>query len=239
MVLGMRFATWNCRGAFEKKTDLAVVLRADVLLVQECAPRIAVPGFSSPLWYPPYEGAKKGTGLYVSNGWTAEWLPHAEDLPWVRPARLGHPVVGKELTLLAVWTNKIRDDGRPPYAEQFARVLEAYRDMIVGGRCIVAGDLNASVQGPSTEPHLVNLDTAKGLGLVSAYHHANGVAHGEEPDMTLRWVGPGRVEYFYHCDFVFVSHDLADGVASHVVPLFDSDRPLSDHQPVVADLRLD
>jgi endonuclease/exonuclease/phosphatase family metal-dependent hydrolase len=175
----------------------------------------------------------------VSNGWTAEWLPHAGDLPWVRPVRLGHPDVGKELTLLAVWTNKNKDDGRPPYAEQFARVLEAYRDMIDGGRCIVTGDLNASLQGPWTEPHLVNLDTVKGLSLVSAYHLAHGVEHGEEPDMTLRWVGPGRVEYFYHCDFVFVSDDLADGVASHVVPLFDSDRPLSDHQPVVADLRLD
>jgi exonuclease III len=234
----MRFVTWNCRGAFEKKSHVASAFGADVLLVQECAPGVEVPGFSSPLWYPPYDGAKKGTGLYVRNGWTAEWMPHVENLPWVRPARLGHPGGGEGLTLLAVWTNKNKNDGRPPYAEQFAMVLERHAELIIRGRCIVAGDLNTSVQGPSKEPHLVNLDTAKGLGLVSAYHHANDMEHGGEPDMTLRWVGPGRVEYFYHCDFIFVSSDIADNTASHVVPLFADAEPVSDHQPVVADLRL-
>ncbi|MFM8858044.1 MAG: hypothetical protein ACKOI2_12770, partial [Actinomycetota bacterium] len=190
------------------------------------------------LWYPPYEGAKKGTGLYVRNGWSADWIEDGAGLPWVRTARLSHSAHGHDLRLLAIWTNKNRGDGRPPYAEQFGMVLEHHGQTIAQGGCIVAGDLNASVQGPSIVPHLANLTRSADLGLVSTYHHANGVAHGEEPDMTLRWVGPGRVEYFYHCDFVFISRDLAHGAASHVVPLFKDPKPASDHQPVVADLRL-
>jgi len=234
----MRFVTWNCRGALERKLHVASSFGANVLLVQECAPGVEVPGFAPPVWYPPYEGARKGTGLYVRNGWSADWSDDGVDLPWVRTARLSHAGHGLDLRLLAVWTNKNRGDGRPPYAEQFAMVLERHAELITPGRCIVAGDLNASVQGPSKELHLVNLDTAMGLGLVSAYHHANGLEHGEESDMTLRWVGPGRVEYFYHCDFVFVSSDLADNTVSHVVPLFADPEPVSDHQPVVVDLRL-
>lgn len=39
----------------------------DVLLVQECAPGVEVAGFEPPVWYPPYEGARKGTGLSASS----------------------------------------------------------------------------------------------------------------------------------------------------------------------------
>jgi exonuclease III len=229
----MRLATWNCRGALHRKAEVTSGFGADVLLVQECAPDVRLPGYGLPIWYPPYEGARKGTGVYVANGWSAEWFSPVLDLPWIMPACVWFDRDAEGITLLAVWTNTGGRESRPPYAEQFTRILERYEEEIVAGRCIIVGDLNASMQGPSREAHAVNLARAEDMGLVSAYHHANGVMHGEEPDMTLRWVGPGRVEYRYHCDFVFVTRDLTENLGCHVQPLFDTEVPPSDHQPVI------
>ena len=127
-------------------------------------------------------------------------------------------------------------DGRPGYAEQFTQVLDSFGHELSAGDCVVLGDLNASLQGPSRDAHAVNLDRASALGLVSAYHAANDVAHGNEPDMTLKWIGPGRVEYRYHCDFVFVPEAIANRISCYVVPTFSWERSVSDHQPVLVEL---
>ena len=233
-VLVMRFATWNCQGGLAKKVDVVRAIAPDVLLVQECQPGVDV-GSGTSLWYPPYEGAAKGTGLFCSNGWSAEWLPRKGSAEWVMPARVRNELLAVEFTLLAVWTNKNNGDNRPGYAEQFSIVLDLYGEVLRSGQCVVAGDLNASIQGPSRQPHEENLARVAALGMVSAYHHAMGCGHGEESDMTLKWVGPGRKEYLYHCDFVFLPQGMAQGTECRVFNTFGWPRRVSDHQPVIVD----
>mgnify|MGYP004003883883 FL=1 len=73
--------------------------------------------------------------------------------------------------------------------------------------------------------------------MASAYHYALEVEHGDEPERTLRWIGPGKVEYRYNCDFIFVPKSRLPGIEARVEPLWSGENPkLSDHQPVVADL---
>jgi hypothetical protein len=116
------------------------------------------------------------------------------------------------------------------------------REMALG-EAIIAGDLNASFQGPSAEAHESNVARLADMGYRSAYHLATGLAHGEERDMTLRWIGEGKVPYFYHCDYIFVSGQLADQVesaqAGSMAEWVESGSPgRSDHCPVTADLAI-
>lgn len=233
----MRISTWNCQGALHRKLDVVEAIGADVQIIQECAEDAAIPGFQG-LWYPPYPGAPKGTGVFVRNGWSVEWTDDQRGLPWVRSVTLSNTGTGVVFALLAVWTNVTKTEVRPNYAGQFAAVLDAYAEDIKRGKCIVAGDLNASRQGPSRTAHRANLETAASLGLVSAYHHANEAGDEDEADMTLKWIGPGKKEYLYHCDFIFVSSDLASGLQCSVLNTFEWPRRVSDHQPVLADLQV-
>ena len=235
----MRIATWNCQGGLDKKLDVIEALNANILVVQECVQDNALAsteGISS-AWSPPYEGATKGSGVFARNGWSITTLPRRDDLPWVFPVTIRNEGDMNEVTLLAVWTNKNRNDGRPSYADQFGSVLDAYGPLLTSGRTIIAGDLNASMQGPSSEEHAHNLATVESLGLVSTYHHANGIDHGNESDMTLKWIGQGRQEWFYHCDFIFVPTSMSTDITCQVMPTFEWERRVSDHQPVVAHLR--
>lgn len=228
----LRLATWNCRGALEKKTSVVEAIDADVLVVQECSEANA--SRTSAPWQPPYEGGSKGTAVFSRHPWKASPAPADPNLPWVLPVVLSNSQTLRRITLLAIWANKTKTS--PAYAAQFALLLESYESLIRTRKCLIAGDLNASMQGPSRKPHAQNLQRARDLGLLSAYHHIKGVEHGQEPDMTLRWIGPGRREYFYHCDYIFLPKQLAAGSRCKVLDTFVWNPPVSDHQPVIVDI---
>lgn len=135
-----------------------------------------------------------------------------------------------------MWTNVQKDIDRPTYAGQFAATLQSWQSEISLYPTVIAGDLNASMQGPSKQPHAQNIETARSLGLQSAYHIFNNVEHGTEPDMTLKWVGRGKITYYYHCDFIFIPPRFQKNGSCHVDQLFStSEKHVSDHQAVVAD----
>ena len=95
----------------------------------------------------------------------------------------------------------------------------------------------------SDSPHADNVDGLEKMGCRSAYHLATGLAHGEERDMTLRWIGKVSVPHFFHCDYIFVSGQLADHVESAQVGSMtdwvETGSPgRSDHCPVTADLSI-
>ena len=233
----VRIATWNCRSALDKKMAVVEAIDADVLIVQECTPATVLgrqEGITS-LWSAPYPSATKGVGVFCRAPWTAHPAGTDPTLPWVLPAAVSNTATGGQFTLLAMWANKKQG---PSYASQFTAVLDTYAAQLRAGQCVIAGDLNASVQGPSREAHRHNLFRAKELDMVSAYHHANSYEHGGEQDMTLRWVAPGGTARYYHCDFIFLPRRMAEGAKCSVLTLFDAERPASDHQPVIADISL-
>lgn len=235
----MRFVTWNCQAGFDKKVRVIERLNPDVLVLQECNEVNALsqrPDVSH-LWRTPGHPGSKGFGIYAMNGWNVRTINAPTDDPWLIPCEIISPNGDIWARLLGMWTNVQKGVERPNYAGQFAQSLNTWRDDITKVPTLIAGDLNASLQGPSKAPHQKNITTAESLGLRSAYHHFNDINHGEENEMTLKWVGPGKVTYYYHCDFIFVPPAFQSNGVCSIDPIFSSsDTHISDHQPVVVDL---
>jgi endonuclease/exonuclease/phosphatase (EEP) superfamily protein YafD len=232
----MRLATWNCRQGIDAKRHAFERLGADVVVVPECSsePELArEPGVSF-LWRGDY--APKGLGVIAFNGWTVEPREAPVELPWVLPVRVLAPGGGHAFDLLAVWT-VARKDGRPGYAGQIARVIDAWADELAAGRTIVAGDFNSIAQGPSGRAHARNIARFEELGMRSGYHAHAKQEHGSEAAMTLQWVARGRIRQGYHCDYVVVPESLLSQVTAVTVGPVEEwiDSRLSDHCPVLVD----
>ncbi|MGE0025599.1 MAG: hypothetical protein AB7O78_02625 [Thermoleophilia bacterium] len=235
----LRIATWNCRGAIDKKRQMFESLAADVIVVPECPsdPRIAQELGVSFAWRG--QSPSKGLGVFGLNGWAFSPVEAPAELPWLLPLALADPSGGQVATLLAIWT--VQRTGAPPYDSQVAMAIDAWRQEIENRGVILAGDFNCSAQTAATTRHRENVDALARLGAESAYHGHTGLAHGEETAMTLRWVGRGSLEHWYHCDFVFLSAELARGVIDVAVgdPADWIGPGRSDHCPVSVDVVVD
>ncbi len=237
-----RVGTWNCRQRLDAKLDAVAALACDVLVVPECSRTVELAGNPavSFAWHGDY--APKGLGVFGFNGWRVEPLVEADPRPWCLPVSVAPPGAEVTIMLLAVWTVKKSGDGRPAYAGQFTDVIHRWGSDIRSEPVIVAGDLNASLQGPSERTHRRNLDLLQSLNARSAFHHHRGVDHGsDEEPTTLRWIGPGGRPYEYHCDYVFLSSRLVPFITAATVGSTEEwiDSRRSDHCPVTVDLDFD
>lgn len=231
----VRIGTWNCRGAFAKYGDVALAeLAPDVLVVPEARSSDAADGWQ--FHHRPY--LNKGTGVFVRADWTVMPLeaPDGVERDWLIPLRIV-PSGGRlgPFVLLAFWALGGRSPKMPRYTDQFAAVLETWGPVIANEPSVIAGDFNASGQSPR---HLVNLARAAKLGLISAYHQVESLEPGSETEMTLRWVGRGRVVFKYHCDLVMVPGAWTAAVRSVSVGDWESwiHSGRSDHAPVIVEL---
>lgn len=236
----MRIGTWNCRLNIDRKRAALDGLRLDVAVVPESAarPALAQEAGVSHAWTG--RRAEKGLGVFAFGDWSVTPVDEVDPLPWCLPVRVRHRS-GSELLVVAVWTVKNAGDGRPGYADQFAVVIDRWAQQIQHDAVAIAGDMNASLQGPSADGHRRNLERLAELGAHSAYQIANGPVGADDEPPTLRWIGRGSRHFHYHCDHVFVSAALAGGVrAAEVGALADwVESGHSDHCPVVAELTVD
>jgi hypothetical protein len=233
----MRIGTWNCRGVFARYGELAFTeLAPDVFVVPEARPSDAMTGWQS--FHRPY--LDKGTGVFVRDGWTVTALdpPDGIERDWLLPLRIVPPA-GRlgSFVLLAFWAlgSRAPNPKMPKYTDQFAQVLANWGPVITNEPSVVAGDFNAWGQSPR---HLMNLARAAELGLVSAYHQVERVESGSETDMTLRWVGPGRLVSRIHCDLVMVPAWWTSAIRSVSVGEWENwiHSGRSDHAPVIVEL---
>lgn len=231
----LRLATWNCRQGIDRKRRAIEALRADVIVIPECAstPAIAREIGVSFLWRG--DNPRKGLGIVALNGWTIEPIEESQPLPWVLPVRVIDPDGAHALDLLGVWT-VARKDGRPGYSGQIAEMLTVWSEALAEGHVAVAGDFNCSLQGPAKVAHRSNIAALGKLGLQLSYHTATALDHGAETTMTLSWVGPGRVPLGYHCDFVFLPGPLLSRMVCTTIGWeAEESMALSDHLPVVVE----
>ena len=219
--------------ALRRKRDAIEELQCSVLVIQECAEAdLAAYGeyrFKGP--------AQKGLAVITFDGWSIADSPDDPRLPGMIFVRILNPSGEHVADFGGVWA---LTGTERKYHEQFAQVLDFVRARTSVLPLVIAGDLNASAQGPSVLPHAVNVRSAAALGLVSVFHHVDRVEHGSESAMTLRWMGPGGIERRYHCDFVFGSEELCNEATRVEVgdwgEWIESGR--SDHVPVVAEFEV-
>lgn len=205
-----------------------------MLVVPECSESPAVaaePGVSF-AWKGRYP--RKGLGVFGFGGWRLDWVDSAIELPWLLPLGIRDPAGERVALLLAIWTVANADSGWPGYARQVAEAIDAWSTEIAAGAVVFAGDTNCSFQGPSSAAHAANVRRLEALGMRSAYHTHQRVAHGEEVEMTLRWFGRGGHPSLYHRDYVLLSQPLL-GQIQHVEVGSHAEwieSGLSDHAPV-------
>jgi exodeoxyribonuclease-3 len=235
----VRIGAWNCRGAFARYGDAALTeLVPDVLVVPEATASALANRDDWLFEHQPHRN--KGTGILIRRGWAVEPIepPDGVDRSWLRPVRLtpSDPKV-PSFVLLAFWALGSVHERLPSYAAQFTEILDTWSDVIAKEPTVIAGDFNASGQSRSPT-HLRNVATAEGLGLASAYHAFHHLDHGDERDMTLRWIGRGKVECRYHCDFVFIPAGWLDAVQAVNVGEWSAwiQSGRSDHAPVMVEL---
>jgi hypothetical protein len=236
----LRLGTWNCRMALDRKRDALERLAADVLVVPECARDCRLgrdPGVSF-RWRGSHP--KKGLAVFGFNGWTVEPARDPGSLPWTLPVAVRDPQGRRLTTLVAIWTCRPGHDGRPGYARQVTAAVEHWAPRLRRGGAILAGDLNCGPNGSGGPTHRANLERLARSGMVSAYHVHHDFEHGREQDMTLRWVGRGKVVLTYHCDFVFLPGSLAERLEAVEVGRLehDADLRVSDHAAVMATISL-
>ena len=169
--------------ALRRKRDAIEELQCSVLVIQECAEADLAPygeyRFKGP--------AQKGLAVITFDGWSIADSPDDPHLPGMIFVRILNPSGEHVADFGGVWA---LTGTERKYHEQFAQVLDFVRARTSPLPLVIAGDLNASAQGPSVVPHAVNVRSAAALGLVSVFHHVDRVEHGSESAMTLRWMGP-------------------------------------------------
>jgi hypothetical protein len=239
----LRVATWNCRRALAGKAAAVAALQADVLVVPE-AQLEATAGYDGTALF---KGAEPSLGLavLVAGRYRASVSLADPGLPWLLPVDVWDGQ-GLVFTVLALWTVKRPGDGRPSYALQAQQAFSGWVEAAARtgrdpwDRVVLAGDFNASFQGPSNSAHARTVAMLETAGMGSVHHLRSGQTHGEEVEQTLRWIGPGKVPHYYHCDYIWISQDLqlllSAGAVGGQADWVDSG--LSDHAPVWADMAL-
>jgi exodeoxyribonuclease-3 len=241
----MRIVAWNCNMALDRKIEALLALEPDVAIVSECAEpdrfraRMG-PGWtrSDPVWIG--RNPNKGLAVFAFNGYTAALAERYDPrLRYIAPVRIVGPAA---CNLLAVWAQNLSGGiTRKRQTGPLLRSLRAYRDFLLEGPAIVAGDLNSNTIWDKPgwrNNHATKVASLRELGMISAYHHVRGEPHGAESEPTLYWRDRTKHGPTYHIDYVFLPNDWCARIRDLRVGSFEDwcGSGLSDHVPVVVDV---
>ena len=243
----MRLVFWNCNGAFHRKSDAVLALRPDIAVISETATpelletrRITLPADAKMLW----TGTKpnKGLGVLAFNGYQLRRAePHHPTLHHLLPVHVSGPQV---CNLLAVWAqNASGGVTRKHQLGPLRRGLTKYRGFLSEGPTIMGGDLNNNKywDRPGWRVnHMKMVESARQLGLVSAYHAVTGETEGAETEPTHYWRDRKKDGPTYHIDYAFVPQDRIGAIREMRIGTFEDwcGNGLSDHTPVILEISL-
>lgn len=232
----MRIASWNCRMAFWNKWHYLDAFEPDIMVVPEGAsprrqPAELLERYPHALWV----GDRDVQGLLVLATERHPIRLLAEPSTEHRHV-LPIAVEGPEpLTLLAVWAQR---DRAGKYTDHVLAALHEYEHLLTGNTVII-GDFNSNaiwddqLDRSATHSDIVGWLGARGF--VSGYHRFTGEAQGRETRPT--YAQHKYRDRLYHIDHCFMPTSMADGGLSVVVAPVDSWVEISDHGPLVVDVR--
>ncbi len=136
-------------------------------------------------------------------------------------------------TVLATWAQL-----EPTYSEALRRSLHVYRDLLLGGRCVLMGDLNSSVAWDDrhgrTDHRRLEAQLHDEFGLVSAYHAVTGEHPGQESRPTHFWRWQAGAPF--HLDYCYLPKGWLPGLKAVTVGSYEDWADASDHRPVCVDV---
>lgn len=241
--MNLRLVVWNCGMALHKKVEPLLSLRPSLAILAECAEpdiiRRKAPQFAFNDCEWSGLQSTKGLGVFSFGG-----LSLRRHQSWEKVFHLFLPLELRgptDLNLLAVWAFNHRAPAQVSRKPRTTlEALQYYSPFLKAKASIVAGDFNANVIWDKTSkyPPFADVDAVlRGLGLTSAYHRTTGLALGEEAHGTLFW--QKNRQQAYHIDYIYVPDAAIPGLRGLKVCSPDEWLALSDHVPLVMDLRVD
>lgn len=227
----MRVVSWNCAGAFRKKSEPLFSLEADVYCIQECEnPEKHAHAFEELLdgrniiWKGTDPKGDKGVAVISRADIPISRLDWGGDE--LRDF-LSVSIVGTDIAVVDVWACQ-------PYIEQFLAWLDIC-EAHVNEDTALLGDFNSNKvwdvkHGVSC--HTDAVGRLSRLGLESAYHLFSGEEQGEESQPTFFLYR--HADRPYHLDYAFASPSLMTGF--HIA--YGDWLELSDHLPIVLELEV-
>jgi endonuclease/exonuclease/phosphatase family metal-dependent hydrolase len=233
----MRLITWNCRvGGFRWKARHISTFKPDVLAVQEVEPYVRLKFAAD--YRPQYVDhscveafPRRGFGMFSYTDTTITAIDGTECFSGFRRYEVRRD--GLTFNVVGVWPWATRT--RKTSYRQAHDGLSRNAEWIKSRPTVLLGDFNASKSyGDRNWSEL--LDLIAPFGLVSAYHEVNNERFGEETVGTH--FHHGKSEPLFHLDYCFVPTDWLPRVTSAEVGRFERWGAISDHAPLIVDLRL-
>lgn len=235
----MRIVVWNVNKAFDRKIDALLGLEPDVAILPESSktPYWENQG-SIGSWHWIGREPKSGLGVLIGEDLKCD-LPLtrlASPIEWFGGLRIGRqqqPVV----TVIAAWSCYTGT----PKKEEPGPTLKALPDLVSsleGQQAIFAGDFNNSAlwDKPGRADNFGNLvEQLESDSLKSAYHHFFSEHFGSENRPTF--FSQRNRKKSYHLDYCFLSRSLIDRVEKVEVGAYEDWISLSDHMPLIVDLK--
>jgi len=231
----MRIISWNCNGAFRKKSDHISILKADVYIIQECEDPSRSSDNEYKKWANNYlwSGGNKnrGIGIFAQNGIEIEALNIDSGilesfLPFI---------INKKIVAIAVWT-KQANSPTFAYIGQFWKYLQNHKEFIKENKPIIIGDFNSNKIWDKWDRWWNHSDVVRELeeiNIYSLYHSKLNEEQGKESVNTLYL--HRNLEKFYHIDYVFLNKDYINK-AKIEIGLPNEWLEYSDHMPLIMDI---
>lgn len=217
----MNITTFNRpKGTLEDTVALVrsrATTQPDIIAVQECRkPRADAHDHA---WNTHHQ--HKGVGVAVRPDWS---VTHGPTLTSISANTFIVDAAGTSLHILNVWAHH---DPKSYFVGVLNALTEA-RPFLRSGTAIVLGDFNAHPCFGDAFFQITNT-LRDDYGLVSAYHHVHGIAHGKEPHPT--YYHQRKADQPFHIDYCFMSPTLLKGARVNV-GTYDDWSADSDHRPL-------
>jgi exodeoxyribonuclease III len=235
----MKLITWNCQGAFRKKTANILYHEPDILIIQECEhPDKLGFGTLSPkpkdyYWYG--DSPHKGLGIYSYSDYRFELLSvFNPKFRYILPFRVTRNE--QSFTLFAIWAmdNKVNYDAR--YIGQIWLAINYYANLL-GNSTILIGDFNSNKIWDYKDRVGNHSDVVRKLEekkIISVYHRHFNASQGEEKHPTFFLQRNQNKPY--HIDYCFASADITNKVNSVEIGTYENWKEYSDHSPLIINL---
>lgn len=232
----MKLISWNCQGAFRKKTDIILTHKPDILIVQECE-SIDKLVFSSTAqrpndfyWYG--DNVHKGIGIFSYSDYKFELLKiFNPEFKYILPFRVtGH---GQTFTLFAIWAMDNKENYEARYIGQVWLAINHYTNLLYES-AILIGDFNSNKIWDYKDRVGNHSDVVRKLeqnNIHSIYHKHFGFEQGKEKHPTFFL--QKKVFKPYHIDYCFASADIVDKVKSVEIGTYENWTAHSDHSPLM------
>jgi len=237
----MRLITWNCQGAFRKKTDFILQLKPYILVVQECEHPDKLQlsqNTNRPndfYWYG--DNINKGLGIFSYSDYKFELLSDFDPkFRYILPFQVTSD--SHSFILLAIWAMDNKENHAARYIGQIWLAINHYTDLL-GSSTILIGDFNSNKIWDYKERVGSHSDVVNNLfdkDIHSIYHKYFGIEQGKEKHPTFFL--QKNVSKPYHIDYCFASKDLTDKVKDVEIGAFENWKAYSDHSPLIIEFDL-